>query len=338
MIFGFVTFGQYNPDADPNLSYRSDMSDEFDYLNLSLWRVLDNSDFDWVYYSYKYNFFPQNTYIEQGELVLMASRWSNISSYFKSGGIMSNSSNYSYGYYEIEALLPGYFDADSNAYYGKGLWPAFWTTYQEPNYPCQNCIVKKIWDEIDILEPSGTQYINANTNVAGVWDEYIEQPYGSKVTGDVVYNNISPLCLDYHKYGMLWTPNKIEFYFDRIKFGELVNDPACIMNPQRVVINLQLGDNGTEIEPAPYYMKVRNFKYYKFNINTCNSIYNITNSSQLSSYSMNIYGDINIGAFPNNVVFINSRYTFAATNSILLNGDLTIPVNCDARFLIKTCN
>jgi beta-glucanase (GH16 family) len=85
-----------------------------------------------------------------------------------SAGISSDNFNYSYGYLEMRAILPGYNDNGNPT--GEGLWPAFWTYYTETSGSDDNpCWI--VLDEIDILEPSGSQYADARTNVFGWHDE-----------------------------------------------------------------------------------------------------------------------------------------------------------------------
>ncbi len=121
-----------------------------------------------------------------------------------------------YGYFEMEAKLPR----------GKGTWPAFW-------------IFNHIGDrrpEIDIMEayagggPSSgwsDASLNPTAFAATVWPQgSTTDPAGHKtlVTSD--------LSKGFHKYGLLWEPSKLTFYFDGSAFYTLnvsMNDPMYIL-------------------------------------------------------------------------------------------------------------
>jgi beta-glucanase (GH16 family) len=189
-------------------------------------------------------------------------RWAN----YYSGGIQSLNHDYSYGYFEIYAKLPGFYDNGISD--GEGFWPAFWTCYVETDI--NGC--RMIHDEIDILEPSGIQYADAKSNVAGWHDEHPDCDTNNvKVSGHVWYTHSQPLFDDYHKYAVEWLPDRIIFYFDDLPFYIEYNHPKMVMRPQYVVIDQQM-DNNTSVNPNmpfPQYMSVDYFRYYELNDSYC---------------------------------------------------------------------
>ena len=107
-----------------------------------------------------YYFRMENVKVENGELLLIADTANSNRPFYYSGGIQSKSNDYSFGYYDLKAILPAY--EKNGKQCGKGFWPCFWTYYQERD---GNCIVEHY--EIDILEPCGHQFEDASTNVVG---------------------------------------------------------------------------------------------------------------------------------------------------------------------------
>ena len=162
------------------------------------------------------------------------------------GLITSKKKNFSYGYYEIKAQLPD----------GKNLWPALWLAHSTTWPP-----------EIDIMEDFCDEYgkHSIETNIH----------YGNN--GDT-HENIKGLK---HRIGersikkpinfsCLWTPDKIEFYYDDILVRKEVRKSVLKWfndNPNMYVI---LGNGylwtiqNKPIDKTNYEMKVLNFKYYKW--------------------------------------------------------------------------
>lgn len=105
---------------------------------------------------------------------------------------------FKYGYIEIKAKLPS----------GKGSWPAIWMMGQNGLWP--------IGGEIDIMEHIG---VNQNTIYHTIHSKnHICKPYFS------YKEKIENVSNDFHKYGMLWKENYIEFFVDGISKGKIEND------------------------------------------------------------------------------------------------------------------
>ncbi len=269
-------------------------SDEFNetYLDGSKWWCVDAcNDTDSINRGYNWSagafFRPENVTVSNGNLELKVDF--NPDSLddsvpcihhhpytFYSGGIISvlrkgegelgPIGNYRFGYYEMKAKLPGYYDSDLKPV-GFGLMPTFWIYYQHWIGPC----VDK-HDEVDILEPDTYQYYDAETNVVGWHDEY--DTCGAHKIGQDSMRSSTPLFESYHTYGMELLPNKITFYFDDQPFysADTVTSPGIAhsldMSPYLcVVMDIQMGGfNRPAPEadaPFPEWMYVDYFRYYR---------------------------------------------------------------------------
>lgn len=122
----------------------------------------------------------------------------------------------------------GYFEARMKLCRGQGTWPAFWL------YQHIDDATGSYRPEIDIME--------AYCGGAPPWSDGQTNPtdYGftlHKANADYSYHVIpyaqklsditNPMRLDteFHLYGVLWTKDTIQFYFDRVSIGQVtVND------------------------------------------------------------------------------------------------------------------
>ena len=240
-------------------------SDEFSgsSIDTSRWEILDKDQYPW---GWGFCFRKDQVLLDSGYLYLKVERKNeydsacrNCSSPFWSGGIRSVRDNYTYGYYEIRAKLPGFYDNGKPD--GRGFWPAFWTYFVEVDE--NGCRI--IHDEIDILEPSGTQYADACTNVCGDHDEEPDCDTDHIKIGEAKYTHTSPLFEEIHNYAVEWLPDRIVFYFDSEPFYASYDHPSMIMQPQYVVIDQQMHYDvpvNPNI-PFPQHMIVDYFRYYR---------------------------------------------------------------------------
>jgi beta-glucanase (GH16 family) len=342
--FMMLVNGQIPPNLDDNWELNTTKSHEFNDANIDLskWYIFQKSDYPW---GAGYCFNPANAYLDTGNLSLEVSLKSSndysCGSFYNkpyySGGIRSVNADYSYGYFEINAKLPGdYINGLPN---GKGFWPAFWTYYVFEN-TITGC--RDIHDEIDILEPSGTQYADAKSNVAGWHDEHPDCNIDHvKVSGNVWYTHSQPLFDDYHKYAVEWLPDRIIFYFDDQPFYVEYNHPKMVMQPQYVVIDQQMHNN-VSVDPSmpfPQFMNVDYFRYYELNDSYCGQNATILNNSQLNSFSYGIRQNITIGNGSSSVSLSSGdNKTFRATNEITINGDFTVPLGSELNLVPTPCN
>jgi len=297
-------------------------SDEFDgiVLDNSKWDALDptlNPPIGCNCWGGGAIFRPINVSVDGNYLNLEVEDKPSDTLYY-SGGVQSVNENFSYGYFEISAKLPGFYLSEEEPC-GKGFWPAFWTYHVEYSGNC-----RVIHDELDILEPSGKQYENANVNVAGWHDEYLPSCDTDHVKlGEVIYTHNEPLFEDYHKYAAEWLPDRIIFYFDDQPIYVEYDHPKMIMDPQFVVIDQQIMGSYS-LHPStvlPDTMSVDYFRYYELNLDSCTQNVTILNNSQLNSLS-GVRNNITIGNGSSNISLSSGQTkTLRASNKITINGE-----------------
>lgn len=204
----------HNWDQPENLSIQSDPLASSDVLNIKLDLCTPNN----VCFSPTYS----------ANCV-----WANYNYYFTTGGIQSVNANYNYGYYEASIKLPGWYY--NGAATGDGFHPAFWL------YASHSGCAK---NEVDIMEPGGLQYANANFNEGGFWD-YKKSCWGTACTtnsncgfcslteygmelkvGRAQITTSDPLFLNYHNYAVEYMPDRIIFYLDNKPYSWFLN-PNC---------------------------------------------------------------------------------------------------------------
>ena len=141
----------------------------------------------------------ENIFIKNNKLYIIAKQEKYEDCNYTSARITTKDKKYfKYGYIEINAKLPS----------GKGSWPALWMMGQNDVWP--DC------GEIDIMEHIGK---NQNTIYHTIHSKnHICKPYFS------FSEKISDVSTNFHKYGLLWKENYIEFFVDNISQGKIVND------------------------------------------------------------------------------------------------------------------
>lgn len=341
LIFIAITFvfeclsAQVSPHNDETWVIQNDISDEFNG------EVLDNSKwkkpiYSWGGSNYYYCFKMENVRLNDGKLLLIADKanGSSLFSYY-SGGIQSINNNYTYGYYEIKAKLPAY--ERNGKQCGKGFWPCFWTFYQKKVGGCYTD-----HDEIDILEPCGSQFEDASTNVVGWHDIDPLDCTKIKKLDEYEFKSSNPLSLDYHIFAAEWLPDRIIFYFDDepIYFCDASQDHQDLMKmkPQYVVIDLQLDgrDSHNMFYPEasdgfPYYMKVDYFRYYKLNMNCGQRIE--VNCHESFMDVLGVYDFISVS----NVVMNYGEKKVLRANDIVISNDFNVPLGAELYIIPTPC-
>lgn len=333
-------YAQLPPTIDNNWQLNTNLSDEFNTLDLSKWNVIDLWQGECCNWGGNSRFVTSNATVSNGELVLRcdtalpgATLPYDFNECCNTGGVNTLVENYQYGYLEIYAKLPGnYYNGNPN---GQKFWPAFWTYHQE--FPCS----VYVHDEIDILEPSGTQYADGKTNVCGWHDENHDGTCSSHKVGEGIFTSSNPLFVGYHKYAIEWNSDRIIYYFDDIPFCSAYNDASLIMDPQKIVIDLQIDANVYNFNPAitfPQYMKVDYFHYYQLK-KDCNTDAIINNNTDLSNFVFAIKRNITIGN-GSTTIYLNygDKKAFRSTNETTINGDFTVPLGSELNIIPTPCN
>lgn len=168
---------------------------------------------------------PENARVENGRLVITARRepWENAA--YTSASITSRGKfTLTYGKVEIRARIPT----------GRGTWPALWMLGDTKKYGWPRC------GEIDLMENVGfdPQKIHFTTHT-GAFNHVQGTQRGTAVTLEAPWK-------EFHRYGLIWTPQKLEYFLDGEKVSEFVNDGQGhdhwpFDEPHFFILNLAIG-------------------------------------------------------------------------------------------------
>jgi len=185
----------------------------------------------------------QNTYITNGLLSITARKeeyvppgqFFPVANYTSASLITLAKESWTYGRFEVRAKEPLPMG---------GVWTAFWT--QGTNFPTAGW---PVCGEIDISE-----YVN--------WAPY---PHGNAFWGynggmvsDGTIYRTPNVYDDFHIYAVEWTTERMDFYYDNVKFYTIYVDEAgtgpdnAFRNPQYIILNFALGGQwaGTIYDPG----------------------------------------------------------------------------------------
>jgi beta-glucanase (GH16 family) len=142
----------------------------------------------------------------------------------------------------------GYFEARMRWTKGTGIWPAFWLLRQDSHWP----------PEIDIMEAIGKKpyevYSSTHSNT---------NPHDRSIV--VPMEGRSPQ--DFHRYGALWLPDRIDYYVDGVKTTTLPTTPD-MNQPMYMILNLAIGGHWPgdpdAATPMPAKMDIDYVRAWKF--------------------------------------------------------------------------
>lgn len=127
-----------------------------------------------------------------------------------------------YGYFEITAKVPD----------GQGIWPGFWMLPADGSFP----------PEIDVLEYLGETNANADGGDTEFW-WYLNSSDESAKRGGWFDTGVD-LSEDFHRYGVLWTPDFVAYTFDAEEIpGSRSATPSDMHKPMYLLANLAVGGN-----------------------------------------------------------------------------------------------
>jgi hypothetical protein len=175
--------------------------------------------------------------LKEGGLNIRVSRQNNtwVGGLLASVDPSGNGFSQQYGYFEMKAKFP----ADS-----LGSWPAFWMLPKPGS----------VAGEIDIVEAYGVDMTSMHMTLHD-WAR------GTVPAQHVAH--VGDLTKDYHTYGLLWTEQRMIFYFDD-KEVFATDTPDVMKQPYYVIVDLGLGGGWpTNGAPDPFNMQVQHVKAYK---------------------------------------------------------------------------
>lgn len=147
-------------------------------------------------------------------------------------GLVSCKTKFKWGEFHIEAKLP----------YGNNLWPAFWM-WSWDSWP----------PEIDILEgysDDNPNYFKFRLNKPfGFWNiqtniHYTESGKNKMIGGKTHYFTFKDPTLEWIKYSCIWTPDKVEIYYDG-KLVRKVTDKNIIQQLNSTSMNVIINNGVT---------------------------------------------------------------------------------------------
>lgn len=244
----------------------------------------------------------------------------------------SQSYNTQFGYIESRIKLP----------HGYGFWPAFWT-FAGSGISASNVA------EIDIFEMLGSK----PPNIVGT---NIHKDYcpSTNATCNALYDQLCPnddpniLCYgqdlniinfnytDWHLYGIEWTPSKIIWYIDNLPV-RTINNPG-IIDPVRIILNFAIDPNTlpNQTTPFPSNMLVDHVKVYQLK-NDCNTNLNVCNYN-FGTHDNKVKKNITIGnGSCSNSLNIGQNIYLRASESVLINGEFTVPVGSNLYIDVNPC-
>jgi beta-glucanase (GH16 family) len=235
----FVPAGYVRAEGPPP-GYRLVWSDEFDYQgqpDAAKWGYEEGfvRNKELQYYTRDRR---ENARVEHGMLVIEGrkERFRNprfdprhgpkgeYAEYTSASLITLHKASWLYGRIELRAKLP----------HGKGVWPAIWmlgANFPEVNWPACG--------EIDIME-----FVGHTPNQVHATVHY---PIGGKHKSSHKELAVEKPWGDFHVYAMEWTPDRMDFYFDRTRYHSFEVKRADesggnpFRRPQYLLVNLALG-------------------------------------------------------------------------------------------------
>jgi beta-glucanase (GH16 family) len=136
-----------------------------------------------------------------------------IDGYEYTSGMLTTHSSFAqtYGYFEIRADMPD----------ERGTWPAFWLLPADGSWP----------PELDVVEMRGqdpnTVHVTVHSNETGK---------RTSISNAVTVDDTG----GFHNYGVLWTPEKIVWYFDDVAVAS-ADTPSDMHDPMYMIVNLAVG-------------------------------------------------------------------------------------------------
>jgi len=266
----------------------------------------------------------ENARIEDSVLILEARKENFEGSDYTSASIRSkNTGDWKYGKFEIRAKVPA----------GKGTWPALWmlpTNNEYGEWPKSG--------EIDIMEYIGVepQNIFYTTHFQGTGSS------GHESSGSGATNSIQNPWEQFIKFTLIWTPEKMEWYANDIKYHTYAK-PA---DDYRVwpfdkefylILNLAYGGNwggyaGVDDSKLPHKFLIDYVRVYQLQDTTGSfslSIEPVQGGSVEISPQLDVYPEgteVTLTAIPNeNNAFIRWQYLSGANPyTFIINKNTTI--------------
>jgi beta-glucanase (GH16 family) len=167
----------------------------------------------------------ENARVEGGQLVITARHepWEG-AGYTSASLTTRGRFSFTYGKLEIRAKIPT----------GRGTWPALWLL------PESGALRWPHGGEIDLMENIGCDPQKLHFTVhTGAFNHVLKTQRSKAVVLDRPWD-------DFHRYGLLWTHERLEFFLDGEKVSEFANDGQGnehwpFDSPMVIIMNLAIG-------------------------------------------------------------------------------------------------
>lgn len=114
----------------------------------------------------------------------------------------------------------GYFEIRARWSSGKGIWPAFWLVPADGSWP----------PEIDVMEAHGDK-------LSRVFHSVHKRGIPKSVT---LEGAVPGTTRDYHRYGVLWLPDRLDYFIDGVKTAS-IPAPPDMTKDMYLIANLAIG-------------------------------------------------------------------------------------------------
>ncbi len=211
------------------LSYKLAFSDDFDALDLSSDGSGTHAWYEGVWFNHHHapaaNIFALDSLLSLKWQLGQDSTDTSIATFSKAGQ-------------GIHAWRYGYFEARMKWDVVKGAWPAFWLLPVQDAQGLSTHNGVRESGEIDIFEGQGDQ---PHTYFGTIHDWVNLKSTANKDNHFALPNNVD--LSQFHVYGILWTPGKINWYLDN-QFLHAENTPAILDKEDFfIVLGMQEGVN-----------------------------------------------------------------------------------------------
>jgi beta-glucanase (GH16 family) len=261
-IFIFISvltlFSSCSPELETDTEYTLVWSEEFDgnELNTDTWIHWNGPAYndELQYYTDR----PENSYVEEGILHLVAHRESFGGKEYTSARISTDSTSigWQYGRFEARIRMPE----------GKGFWPAFWLMpMRDDGWPRGG--------EIDIMEFRGNEPYTTSAAVhfwtdgcnVTPWEcrEYISETH--TVDETKLSESFNVYAVEWNETGLHWFLNDTEYL--HVPFSEINARFEPFTTPFYIILNLAVGGNflpnPDEFTEFPQSLEVDYVRVYK---------------------------------------------------------------------------
>jgi len=208
-------------------------ADEFNgsSVNTNIWRVRNEANTD---------FFANMVTVANGVLTIKNDLTTSSVASGKRGGwvdskqLFGNGADFpKYGYFEARIRINRQ-DINFNWTGGK-IWPTWWIW--GGNY--RNGGPAPSGTELDVMEYSRWTNFKANDNATSSHHYFNQNTINGKKKFDITDKNSPRDQFNWHRWGVLWTPTQITYYYDGVPFGssDQPGDAAADVVPSKLIFS-----------------------------------------------------------------------------------------------------